>query len=587
MMKTDIMPGVLAAVPKDTLLNGKTVRRHSVEINGQTFSINKGPLSFASLEEEWFDDLKDPEIANAGLKRCRPSPDIFTFCQRIPETDPKYAYPMQWESFAVLPVSTYEHWWTKQQSRASRNKVRKSQKAGVEVREAVFDDAFVAGMVKIFNETPVRQGRPFWHYGKNFEIVKREFSTYLFREYLIGAYYEGELIGFVMLADAGRFGVLGQFISELKHRDKGTNNALIAKTVEVCEQRNLPYLLYTDWRDTSLVDFKRYSGFEEMRLPRYFVPLTYKGKLLFRMGLHRGVKAALPPRLRSFLKNVRRSWLKLTARCSNSVTSRSRPRDAMKPATDWKQVWEARGAAPLSDYEFDRGTASRDDEMERLAHTELMYFIDAQRSDVLFDAGCGTGVNIILLHDRVQRIIAMDYSESAVARCRTRIAAQNIANVEVRQGDVTSSSLPEGSVDRVLCMSVLQYLDDDQVRSALREFARVLKPGGTLVLHVKNLSSLYLSTLWLMKRLLLAVKKVTRLEYLRTFGWYVRELRAAGFRIEIYRSLNLLMLERMPRRFVLHLQKLELSRQGKFPFSLAFVQRRGSDLKFRAQLAAR
>jgi len=190
--------------------------------------------------------------------------------------------------------------------------IRKSQKAGVEVRETTFDDEFVRGIVEIFNETPVRQGRSFWHYGKNFETVKREFSTYLFREYLIGAYLGNELIGFVMLADAGRFGVLGQFISKVAHRDKGTNNALIAKTVEVCEQRNLPYLNYTDWRDSTLVDFKRYSGFEEMKLPRYFVPLTIKGKLALRFGFeryHRGWKEMLPPPIRARLKKLRSLWL--------------------------------------------------------------------------------------------------------------------------------------------------------------------------------------------------------------------------------------------------------------------------------------
>jgi hypothetical protein len=311
MMKTDIMPGVFAAVPKETLLNGKTVRRHTVEINGQTFSISKGPLGFASLEEEWFEDLKDLEIAIAGLKCCRPRPDIFTFCQRVPEVEPRYHYQVVTESLAVLPISTYEKWWTNQQSRSSRNKVRKSQKAGIELRQAVFDDEFVHGMVKIFNETPVRQGRQFWHYGKDFETVRREFSTFLFREYLIGAYLGDELIGFVMLADAGQFGVLGQFISKVAHRDKATNNALIAKTVEVCEQRQLPYLLYTDWRDTSLVDFKRGCGFEEMRLPRYFVPLTVAGKLALRLGLERfrgGVKEGLPELLRKPLKLARKRW---------------------------------------------------------------------------------------------------------------------------------------------------------------------------------------------------------------------------------------------------------------------------------------
>jgi hypothetical protein len=306
--------GAFAAVPKETLLNGTMVRRHSVEINGQAFSISKRPLSFAALEEEWFEDLKDPEVAIAGLTLCRPRPDIFTFCQRVPEVEPQYHYQVVTESLAVLPISTYEEWWSKQQSRSSRNKVRKSQKAGVELREAAFDDEFVHGMVKIFNETPVRQGRKFWHYGKDFETVRREFSTFLSREYLIGAYLGDELIGFVMLANAGRFGVLGQFISKMAHRDKATNNTLIAKTVEVCAQRQLPYLLYTDWRDTSLVDFKRGCGFEEMKLPRYFVPLTLAGRLALRFGLERfrgGLKEGIPDSIRKPLKMARKRWYSL------------------------------------------------------------------------------------------------------------------------------------------------------------------------------------------------------------------------------------------------------------------------------------
>jgi hypothetical protein len=133
----------------------------------------------------------------------------------------------------------------------------------------------------------------------------------LFREDLIGAYYQGELIGFAMLANAGRYGVMGQFIAKMKHRDKATNNALMAKTVEVCEKRNLPYLVYTTWRDTSLVGFKRHSGFQEMRLPRYFVPLTAKGKLAIRVGLqrsHQGWKEMVPPFLKKPLKSLRKQW---------------------------------------------------------------------------------------------------------------------------------------------------------------------------------------------------------------------------------------------------------------------------------------
>ena len=115
-------------------------------------------------------------------------------------------------------------------------------------------------------------------------------------------------MGFAMVADAGRYAVIGQFISKLKHRDKATNNAMMAKTVEVCEKRQLPYLIYTTWIDSSLVDFKRHSGFQEMRVPRYFVPLTRKGKLALKLGLHRGWRATLPDRIKRPLKKLRKSW---------------------------------------------------------------------------------------------------------------------------------------------------------------------------------------------------------------------------------------------------------------------------------------
>ena len=256
----------------------------------------------------------------------------------------------------------------------------------------------------------------------------------------------------------------------------------------------------------------------------------------------------------------------------------------MTTRSSWKQYWDETNSSTVSDYEVDRGTRQRDTEMERLSNRELLAFIAAEPSDLVFDAGCGTGANILLLHRSVRRIIAMDYSAAAVTRCQKRLLHNKVENVEVFQGDITSVPLPDGSVDRILCMSVLQYIDDTQLRAAFREFARILKKDGTLVLHVKNLASLYLSTLSLMKRFLLAMGRDTKLEYFRTFRWYVSELRQAGFSILDYRSLNVFMLERMPRKLLLWLQRFELSHQDRFPFSSGFLRRHGSDLKIRAQL---
>jgi hypothetical protein len=187
--------------------------------------------------------------------------------------------------------------------------IRKSQKAGVELRDCSYDDDFIRGMTAIFNEAPVRQGRLFWHYGKDFETIKQQFSRYIFREDLIGAYWKGELVGFAMLGNAGRYGVLGQIISKIQYRDKAINNALIAHAVGACARRKLPYLVYGYWGASSLASFKQHSGFAEMKLPRYFVPLTPTGRLALKLRLHRGWRAALPNRLKEPLKRLRTFWL--------------------------------------------------------------------------------------------------------------------------------------------------------------------------------------------------------------------------------------------------------------------------------------
>jgi hypothetical protein len=313
----------LQFIARRTIVDGASVNLKYVDIGGQTFTLSRrGPITIIAIEDQWYEDLTDPEEVidrlrgNPGLK-----PDIFTFWQRLPNIEPKYPFRIELESIAALPIESYEYWLNKQIKSVARNKLRKSQKAKVELREVAFDDDFVRGVVNIFNETPTRQGRRFWHYGKDFETVKRQFSRFLFREDLIGAYYQNELIGFVMLGNASNYGVLGQIISMVNHRDKGTNNALIGKSVEMCARKKLPYLVYAFWSDSTLTDFKRSCGFEEVKLPRYFVPITQKGKLALKLGIHRGWKAAIPDQIKNPLKQVRRSWYAWQAKFASSSSS--------------------------------------------------------------------------------------------------------------------------------------------------------------------------------------------------------------------------------------------------------------------------
>jgi hypothetical protein len=282
------------------------------EINGKNIMIEGKFLRIARPharpQQEWFEDVENPEMLIEALQKSKPCPDILTFWQRLPDTKPKYSYRMETDSIAALPIKSYSFWWDKQIDSKTRNMVRKAEKKGLIVKPATFDDRFIQGMTAIFNEAPIRQGRPFLHYGKDFETVKREFSRFLFREELFGAYLAEELVGFIMLADAGRYAFLGQILSKIARRDLATNNALLAKAVQRCAEKGMPYLAYALWLDDGLGNFKRSNGFQRFDLPRYFVPLTQKGKLALKLGLHHGWTAVLPDGIKDRLKTLRNLW---------------------------------------------------------------------------------------------------------------------------------------------------------------------------------------------------------------------------------------------------------------------------------------
>jgi ubiquinone/menaquinone biosynthesis C-methylase UbiE len=254
----------------------------------------------------------------------------------------------------------------------------------------------------------------------------------------------------------------------------------------------------------------------------------------------------------------------------------------MRRSTDWKGFFDEKSYHATSD--FDRGNEPRGEEIEHLAVRELLEFIGPQPDEVIFDAGCGIGANIQLLYPRVKRIVGMDYSQGAIQRCRERIQTNGIGNAEVHEGSITEIPLPDCSVDKVICMSVLQYVGDHEVERAFAEFARILKDRGILVLHLKNLSSLYLSTLWVGKKIKLLLGKQTKLCHYRSYSWYARTLRSSGFEITDYNSLNLCLLPKMPARLVLFLQRLELRNYRNRFFRMAIIRRHGSDLKIKTIL---
>lgn len=281
-----------------------------MKVNEFEINVTGKHLKIASVAEEWEKDIPNPEQFVSEIKKSKIGADIFTFWQRPPHTEPKYNYHMELDDIAALHITSFKEWWEKKLDSKNRNAARKAEKKGVKIEITNFDDDLVKGIVNIYNETPVRQNKPFWHFGKDFETIKRENSTYLENSEFICAYYENELIGFIRLLYGERTARTVQIISLLKERDKSPTNALIAKAVEQCEKKDIPYLVYAHWPRGSLADFKKNNGFEKIDVPRYYVPLTLKGKIALKLNAHHGIKGVIPESMMQRLIALRTKWYK-------------------------------------------------------------------------------------------------------------------------------------------------------------------------------------------------------------------------------------------------------------------------------------
>ncbi len=294
-------------------IRGRRVKVPSTQINGNTVIVVGHWLRMASVQDEqWLEaePIEDPERFVAKLKEQKVKADLFTFSQRLPEIEPRYDYRMEWDNVAAIPIVRFEDWWDKRLPQESRKNVRRANKRGVIVKAVPFDDQLVQGITDVYNADPIRQGIPNVHCGKNFDTIKEEVSTFIERSEFIGAYHENELIGFIKLVYMGRIASILHIVSKNRHQDKRPTNALIAKAVEVCCARGKSHLIYGKYTygnktQSPLAEFKRRNGFEEIKFPRYFVPLTSRGRLMMTLKLHRGLIGIVPPGLIPHLLNLR------------------------------------------------------------------------------------------------------------------------------------------------------------------------------------------------------------------------------------------------------------------------------------------
>jgi hypothetical protein len=286
-----------------------------LKVCGNDIRVEGRLIRIARLELDKYEFLDDPCPVLDGLRKSENRIDLFTFMQRLPDTLPKYDYPMEWDNLAALPVSTFDYWWKEQIRSFPRNRARQAEKRGVVVREVQFDDALVRGIWEVYNECPVRRGARFIHYGKDIATVHRISATFLDRSIFIGAFFGDQLIGFIKLVtdQTQTQANMMHIVSMVRHKDKAPTNALIAQAVRSCAERRIKFLVYQNFaygkkENDSLSHFKDVNGFQRINLPRYYVPLTQTGRIAFRLGLHHRFSHHLPEPVAAKLRELRKTW---------------------------------------------------------------------------------------------------------------------------------------------------------------------------------------------------------------------------------------------------------------------------------------
>jgi len=297
-----------------------------MQVCGREVVIRGHLVKIASLDGEKYLFLDDPMPAIEGLRSSGVRADLFTFLQRLPESSPKFDYPFEMDNLAAMPITTFDDWWNKQIRSFARNRARQAEKRGVTLCQLSFDDETVRGIWEIYNECPVRQGKSFPHYGKSIETVRQMSATFLDTSIFIGAFFEGEMIGFAKLVADHTWtqANLMHILSKVSHKEKAPTNALIAQSVRACAEKGIKYLVYQNFaygnkKGDGLSNFKEINGFQRVDVPRYYLPLTRWGALALSAKLHLPLADRLPRRVATALRELRSAWYHTKSRSTTEA----------------------------------------------------------------------------------------------------------------------------------------------------------------------------------------------------------------------------------------------------------------------------
>jgi ubiquinone/menaquinone biosynthesis C-methylase UbiE/DNA-binding transcriptional ArsR family regulator len=251
----------------------------------------------------------------------------------------------------------------------------------------------------------------------------------------------------------------------------GTFDGIVARLKAAAEPTRLRILRLLVSGEFNVKDLTQLLGQSQPRISRHIKLLAEAGLIeRHQEGSWVFVRACADAEVREFIGNA----LDMIVKNDPQIVRDQERADQIRAAR-----------AAVAQAYFDQNAAEWDrlrslHVAEQEVEAAILAALGAGPYELLLDLGTGTGRVLELAAGRARQLVGIDSNREMLKCARVRLDGAGLANCSVRLADIYNLPFSESSADAVLVHQVLHYLDNP--KAALAEAARVLKPGGRLVI---------------------------------------------------------------------------------------------------------